>query len=60
MPAGNELEWRIMQIMALFVHGGIHELQNILIHVQLLVCIPVLCCSSSVQVLAQAAIYLLL
>lgn len=59
MPAGNELEWRIMQIMALFVHSGIHELQNILIHVQLLVHFPVLFSSSLVQVLAQTAIYLL-
>lgn len=59
-PVGNELEWRIMQIMALFVHGGIHELQNILIHIQLLVHFSVLFISSLVQVLAQTAIYLLL
>lgn len=25
-PVGNELEWQIMQIMALFVLGGIHKL----------------------------------
>lgn len=38
MPVGNELEWQIMQIMVLFVLGGIHEL----IHIQLLVYFPVL------------------
>lgn len=59
MPVGNELEWRIMQIMALFVHGGIHKLQNILIHIQLLVYFPVLLISPVVQLLAQSGIYLL-
>lgn len=59
VPVGNEVEWRIMQIMALFVHGGIHKLQNILIHIQLLVYFPVLFISPSVQFWAQTAIYLL-
>lgn len=48
-----------MQIMDLFVHGGIHKLQNILIHIQLLVYFAVLFISPLVQVLAQTAIYLL-
>lgn len=58
LPVGKELEWRIMQIMALFVHGGIHQLQNTLIHIQLLVYFPVLFISPLVQLLAQTAIYL--
>lgn len=42
-----------MQIMALFVHGGIREPPNILIHIQLPVQFSVLFISSLVQVLAQ-------
>ena len=53
------MQWRIVQIMALFVHRRIHELRNILIHIQLLVYFPVILISSLVQVLAQTAIYLL-
>lgn len=44
--------------MALFVHSGIREPQNILIHIQLLVPFSVLFISSLVQVLAQ--LYLML
>lgn len=59
-PVGNELERRKMQIMALFVLCGIHKLQNILIHIQLLVYFPVLFISPLVQFLAETAFYLLL
>lgn len=47
-----------MQIIALFVHGGIHELQNTLIHIQLRVYFPVLFISPPVQVSAQTAVYI--
>lgn len=58
VPVGNELEWRIIQIIALFVLSGIHKLQNILIHIQLRVYLPVLFISPLVQCVAQTAIYL--
>lgn len=47
-----------MQIMALFVLSRIRELQNILIHVQLLVYSPVLFISPLVQLPPQRPIYL--